>query len=59
MALVKIFLPLGLNGKFLSSILPLLLLISPIFTFVDPYSEYGSGSSKLLNTDLRIPNTGF
>ena len=24
----------------------------PIFTWVDPYSEYGSGSTKLLNTDL-------
>ena len=37
---------------FLSFILHLLLLIFPIFTCVDPdlYSEYGCGSTKLLNT---------
>ena len=31
-----------------------------LFTCVDPYSEYGSGSIKLLNTDpirIRIHNT--
>ena len=38
--------------------------IYAIFTSVDldPYSEYGSGSTKLLNTDpiwIRIQNTGF
>ena len=36
---------------------------SPIFTCVDPYSEYGSGSTKVLNTFrypiwIRIRNTG-
>ena len=49
-----------------SSILHLLPIIYPIFTCVDPdrYSEYGSGSKKLLNIGndliwIRIHNTGF
>ena len=48
--------------NFLSSILHLLPLNYPIFTCVDldPYSEYRSGYTKLLNTDpiwIRIRNT--
>ena len=41
--------------------LSLLPLFCPIFACVDPvpYSEYGSGSTKLLNTDpIRIHNAG-
>ena len=41
----------SLNGEFLSSIFHSLSLIYAIFTSVDPYSEYGSGSTKFLNTD--------
>ena len=55
----------SLNGEFnqfTSKILHLLLLIYPIFTSVDPdpHSEYGSVSTKFLNTDpiwIRIHNT--
>ena len=41
------------NGKFLSSISNFFPLINPIFTCVDPvpYLVYGSGSTKVLNTD--------
>ena len=43
----------SLNGEFLFSSLHLLPYIYPIFTCVDtdPYSEYGSGSTKLVNKD--------
>ena len=43
----------SLNGEFLFSSLHLLPHIYPIFTCVDtdPYSEYGSGSTKLVNND--------
>ena len=51
-----------MNGEILSSVLTNLPLICPILTCVDPdpYSEYGSGSTKLLNTDpngIQIQNT--
>ena len=47
--------------SFLNHILPL---IYPMFTCVDSdsYSKYGSGSTKVLNTDpiwIRILNTGY
>ena len=52
----------SLNGEFLSSTFHSLPLIYAIFTSVDPYSEYGSGSTKFLNTDpiwilIQIHNT--
>ena len=49
-----------MNGEFLSLTSHLLPLIYPIFTCVDPYSEYGSTSAKFLNTDpiwIRIHKT--
>ena len=52
----------SLNGEFMSSILHLLPLISPIFTYVDSYLEYGPVSTKVLNTDpncIRIQNTAL
>ena len=52
----------SLNVELFSSILNLLPQMYPIFTCVDPdpYSDYGSGSTKLLNTTsiwIRIHNT--
>ena len=54
----------SLNGEFLFSSLHLLPHIYPIFTCVDtdPYSEYGSGSTKLVNKDpilSRIQHTNY
>ena len=43
-----------------SSVSQLLPLIFPIYNCLDPYLEYGSGSTKVLNTDsigIRIRNT--
>ena len=44
----------SLNEEFLSSILHLLPLIYVVFTCVDPYSEYGSGSTKLRNLNPNL-----
>ena len=49
----------SLNGEFLPSIIHLWPPIYPTVTCVDPISEYGSGSTKMLNTDpiwIRIHN---
>ena len=58
----EIFSQFSLLIVLMSKILHLLSLFYPIFTCVDPdpYSKYGSGSTKLLNKDpirIRIHNT--
>ena len=42
----------SLNDKFMSSILHILPPIYPIVPCLDPDSEYGSGSTNVLNPDL-------
>ena len=52
----------SMTGQFMSSILHLLSLIYRTFPCLDPYSEYGSGSTKVLNTDpiwILIHNIGI